>query len=379
MLTEVVCFAIGDSNKVSTWSGIPYFFTSSLEANGIKVHRVDLSPPQWLNFLYDKIIAKLYSLLFPQSYKSKYLTIIYRLWANLLIVKASKTYSNAQLSIFFTYSFRDFMSQRPTCLLCDWNLQYYIEKRQHRAPTLIEKKYIKHEKRVMSKANMVISLFPQCAEYMENYSVNRSVTYLGVNVVNNYKGEPDPKVIYKKRVARNILFIGREHYISGYRILEQAFRQLCMEVPDCRLDVIGLSLDDNCVYVEGGGLIQYHGFLRKEHEQECKLYYKLLSEATVVVNVNPNWAGYSSIIEAMYYYSPIIVSPFDCFVEEFGQNLSCGMYCKDTDDLCELIKEVLFCPTYDALCLNSHKLVENHTWTTYIERFINKVEKHIDL
>lgn len=377
MLKDVICFTVGDSNKASTWSGIPFFFTTSLEEKGVNVYRVNLAPPKWLTFLYMSVISKVYSLCFHKSFRSIYNTIIYRGWANSVIKKKSRLFPSSQLSIFFSYNFVDISGSRPSVLLCDWNLQYYIDKRLNRKPTFLERRLIMNQNAVMNKAALIISLFPQCARYMEQNSSIKKVEYLKSNVVNNYCAEPDSQIILKKKQAVNILFIGREHYLEGYNILVKSFEQLCDDVKSCRLNVIGLSMDD--VVLDNGGKICHYGYLRKENNEECQLYYKLLSEATLVVNVNPRWAGYSSIIEAMYYFTPIIVSSFDTFVEEFGRELYCGYYCDDQEQLVSLIKSVLFHPDYENLCYNSHKLVENHTWTNYIDKFMEIVTRDFDL
>lgn len=373
MLKEVVAFTIGDSAKVSTWSGIPYFFTSSLEELEIKVNRVNLAPPAWMRYFYQKILSKIYKVICRYSINSIYLTAMYRWWAMRVIKRKTMLYPTSEISIFFTYSFLDLWGDRPNILICDWSLQYYIEKRLNRKPSTFETKCILRENEVIKKANLVLSLFPQCANYLQSH-IDGNIVHLGVNVVNNYKKEPDPNIVLQKKNNLKILFIGREHYIEGYRMLIKAFDTISGEIPNCQLDVIGLSNDKNISFHPA---ITHHGYLRKEVEKECSLYYKLLSEASIIVNVNPNWAGYSSIIEAMYYYTPIIISPFECFVEEFGRNLSCGFYCNDSDQLPHLIKEIFFHSDYETLCYSAHKLVETHTWTNFIEEFINQVEKSI--
>ena len=40
---EVIAFTFGDSNKIKTWSNVPYLFLKHLEESGnVDVHRVNL-------------------------------------------------------------------------------------------------------------------------------------------------------------------------------------------------------------------------------------------------------------------------------------------------------------------------------------------------
>ena len=111
---------------------------------------------------------------------------------------------------------------------------------------------------------------------MTKHCLSGSIRYLGTNVVNNYMDEPDPQIVLQKKTKRNVIFIEREHCREGFRLLESAFNKLSKEFPGCRLDVVGLESGDSEV--------------AQECDAECRKYYKLLSEATVIVNVNPNWA-----------------------------------------------------------------------------------------
>ena len=43
-MNEITIFTYGDSNKISTWSNVPYFFTTTLEKKGIIVNRINIRP-----------------------------------------------------------------------------------------------------------------------------------------------------------------------------------------------------------------------------------------------------------------------------------------------------------------------------------------------
>ena len=56
LISEVVFFSIGDSNDISTFSGVPFFFSRELERKGIVVNRVDLSPSPFVSRWYNRIV-----------------------------------------------------------------------------------------------------------------------------------------------------------------------------------------------------------------------------------------------------------------------------------------------------------------------------------
>ena len=68
---------------------------------------------------------------------------------------------------------------------------------------------------------------------------------------------------------------------------------------------------------------------------EREKYYNLLKSARVLINPASKWGGYSSTIEAMYYGCPIIVSPYDDFIEEFGKLIPFGYYLNRQEQLQE--------------------------------------------
>ena len=44
MIKEIIFFSMGDSNKISTWSNVPFLFCKELEQKGILVRRIDIGP-----------------------------------------------------------------------------------------------------------------------------------------------------------------------------------------------------------------------------------------------------------------------------------------------------------------------------------------------
>lgn len=95
--------------------------------------------------------------------------------------------------------------------------------------------------------------------------------------------------------------------------------------------------------------------------------------------VNPTelWAGYSSTIEAMYFYTPIIVSPYKDFISEFGAEINFGLYNSEFNAKClsTNIERILNAPDYLDKCINAHNVTKNYTWSTYVDKVLNVIEQ----
>src|SRR5262249_22085434 len=101
-----------------------------------------------------------------------------------------------------------------------------------------------------------------------------------------------------------------------------------------------------------------------------------MKDAKIFVNTTPKWGAFSATLEAMYFYTPVIVTPYKEFVETFGMKIGFGWYCKNNSlDLCAKIKKILNCPSYDRLCINAHELVKDFTWSAYIDKMLKKIKE----
>jgi glycosyltransferase involved in cell wall biosynthesis len=117
-----------------------------------------------------------------------------------------------------------------------------------------------------------------------------------------------------------------------------------------------------------------YGYLHKEVANECDLYYKLLLSAKIFVNPASQWGGYSSTVEAMFYGCPVIVSPYDDFVENFGGEIDFGIY-HTSGKLSDEIYAVLNMPTndYRRMAKNGADRVKDYTWDNYVYHFLRDV------
>ena len=189
------------------------------------------------------------------------------------------------------------------------------------------------------------------------------------NVINDvYSGEFDIEKIIKQKIDSNkILFIGNHRYLGAAKELLQAYKELQGKHPNLELHIIGLTSE--LLNYEGEGVFCY-GYLHKDIEQERELYYSLMMSAKMLINPARVWGAYSSVIEAMYFGSPIVVSPYKAFTMEFGEELSFGRYLNGKESLSETIGYVLDSDRYREMCYSAHNSVKNYTWDNYIDEFL---------
>lgn len=374
-MKEVLLFTCGNSNDISTWSNVPYLFSKTLEKNGYKLNRVDISPNRTINKLFNKASYTI----FKRILKRKACPEFHRTWLHRFITyrrikRATKLYPNIQFNLFLSFAFYNKYSTRPNVLWCDWTDRIVIE-RLGREPKFYERRSLRHEDNVMQKADKVYTMFPKCKEHMEEL-YGREIIYLNRNVVNTvYDGgfniDENINIRYN---SNRILFIGNIRYIGAAKQLVKAYNTLKEKNRDIELHIIGMTneqmnVDDNNIHC--------YGYLRKNIREERELYYSLLHSCKVFVNPAQQWGGYSSTIEAMFYGSPIIVAPYDDFVCEFGKDMNFGRYTNNKEELHKTMAAVLNInkDCYRNMCLNAYNRVSNYTWCNYVTDFIESLKK----
>lgn len=369
-MKEITVFSCGDSRSLSTWSNVPYLFTKTLEEKGIHVNRIDISPNKILNRIFNTLSYKIFKRCLhlracPEFHRTRmHRYIIYR-----RIKKASEQYPHSELNLFLSFAFFNPYSDEPNVLWCDWTDAIVIE-RLGRAPMWYERLSLKHERRVMQRADFVFSLFPKCAQQMQKM-YGREVLYLKQNVVNTVWNQSFDleRIIQNRQATRQILFIGSHFYKSGALKLIHVFQRLKSSEPYLSLHIIGMIQDELPVTAD----LHCYGYLHKDIPKERDQYYELLTHCTCFVNPTKRWSGYSSSVEAMYYGSPVVVSPYDDFVTEFGRNIDFGFYCHK-DDLAQQILRVLHAENYADLCRSAHEHVKTYTWSNYINIFLSELD-----
>ena len=83
----------------------------------------------------------------------------------------------------------------------------------------------------------------------------------------------------------------------------------------------------------------------------------------------------------MYFYIPIIVTPYDEFVKTFGKSIDFGAYCEENSPVLieKNIRGILTDSSYGKLCINSHNAVKDYTWSAYIDKVIKQIERETGL
>lgn len=373
MIKEVIFFSYGDSAKIETWSNVPYLFTKNLESLEIKTHRVNLLPHKFVILSYNILITILCKI-FKIEKTTLTQTKLYQYYAQRIIKKNVQTYHNADYCIFSCFDFYNHYNTIPTILFCDWDYITYLQ-RMKKIPTRKDLRFIAQQKNAIKNAKYVISLFPECANNISKEFKTNNIFYLGGNVINCvYNGEINPTIIIPQKKRNNlILFIGSRKYLESALLIIKAFKILKVKIPSLNLHIVGLTNQDLNISLPEN--IFAYGYLNKSNPEQNNLYYNLLKQASVIVNPTPIWAGFSSIIEAMYFYTPVIVSPYLDFVKTFGSNIKFGIY-NTTYSEYEIeknIRKIITSNLYEEQCFCAHEVVKDFTWKRYMEKFIQTI------
>ncbi len=374
MIEELTVFTSGDSSKISTWSNVPFFFTENLKGKGIKVNRVDLRQNFALRNLFDKILCKIAERFFKKTSYNYFRSYFHFIHVRYQIKNTIKNYPESDAFIFLTFSFSSAgLTKKPTILFCDWTYDHYLKYFLEKKPDFFEKQSIKREDSIINGSDMVFVLFPGVAEYMKYRYSNDNIFYLG-NVVNSACHPMEKDILEIKRKSNKILFIGSPKYIEGALKLIKAFKILKLKLPSLTLNIIGIDKSNFKNLPED---VNCYGYLDKGIEKDRSLYYKLLKESRIFVNTTPKWGAFSASLEAMYFYIPVVISPYNEFIETFGESINFGAYCQNNSELilAEKIEYVICHNSYDQLCINAHNSVKGFGWNSYIDKLILKIEE----
>ena len=371
-MANILYFSNGDSNDPSVWSNVPYCFAKALEQEGHTLFRVNLAPPRWISSLWNQTIYRVLRHFGHGHLYSSDRTLLASILRRLSIWKGNKECPNADLSIFTGFDDLNYYSNKPSVLLCDWTLEYFITQRLKRKPYFLERCFISRQNKVLKRADTVISLFPKCSQIIEQQVPGLKVNYLGGNVLNIIDKEElkENEILECKQHSNVILFIGNIRYLSGAKKLIEAHRILRKSNPDLQLAIIGMTEDELGIKTDDN--IRCYGYLHKNIVDENKTYYHLLRNAKIIVNTNDEWAGFSSMIEAMYYYTPVIVTPYSEFVETFGENIGFGVY-DHIGTIMNLVLNIIHImqdSDYCNKCKLSHKVTESYTWNHFVEQLL---------
>ncbi|RYE12952.1 MAG: glycosyltransferase family 1 protein, partial [Sphingobacteriaceae bacterium] len=195
--------------------------------------------------------------------------------------------------------------------------------------------------------------------------------YLG-NVINSlYQVSTDDIAV--KSNSTSLLFVGSKKYMAGASSLIAAFEALKPLYPALTLDIIGIKKSDFTNLPEG---VNCHGYLDKGNSEERELYYNIFRKARVFINTTPKWGAFSASIEAMYFHTPVIVTPYSEFLKTFGPDIDFGYYCEENDEalIKDKITSIMQNESYKQLCINANNAVQHFTWDAYVDKMVEKIE-----
>lgn len=372
-IDEVTVFTNGDSSQLSTWSNVPYFFVESLLRKGIKVNRVDISPPKFIEFIHYKLLWRLIKLINPNTAYDCFHSILHAWIVKQRIMRALHKYPNSDANIFLTFSFSTYMhNEVPSIQICDWTFDYYLQYFENRRPDIAERYTIKYENKMIDQASIVISLFSTVADHMNESLKKNKVHYLG-NVINALITPSKDACLKLKSESQTILFIGNKKYISGAISLIKVFKELRTVYSSLALHIIGIKQQDFEEIPDG---VICHGYLDKGVQSQSELYYNLLMKAKVFVNTTRKWSAFSATIEAMYFYTPVIISNYEEVTRNFGTSPTFGFYCEEWEMTLQkkCIEKILLSDNYTTMCIESHEAVKLSTWSVYTDRVLSLIK-----
>lgn len=375
-LKEITVFANGDSSKIKTWSNVPYFLTRQLMARGIKLNRINIGPERRFELFFERRIFKIWKFFSKNTVFHFERTSMHRWLTQRKIKQATRDFPSTDAWLFMNFSYYNKYSERPSFLFCDWTLEYLIKNRLGRKPDFLEQGYIKKQNKAIAEAKIVISLFPKIARLMQDIHPSANICHLNTNVINSfYKGNlNESEVLISKTGSNSLVFIGDIKYIEGARSLIAAYNILKIDRQSLTLHLIGLNSQD---FDEVPNGVICYGYLDKEEESECETYYDLIMNAKVFINPTPLWGGYSSTMEAMFFYTPVVIAPYEDFTDTFGESPSFAVYTNNQGacDLAVDIEKMLDAPDYKQLCIDAHQAVHDYTWENYVDKFLGMIKE----
>ncbi len=378
MNKKIIFISHGDSNDASSWSNIPFLFSKTLKEKGYDLVRVNIEPNAFLNEFWKKYIYRYSNIIFPNHQYSFVRSVTNHLISYFKIGKAILKNKDAFYCIFLTYDYHNIFNKIPSLLLSDWTYEMVISQRLKRKPYFFEKWFINYQKNAIVKSELVISLFKDCAEYI-TLKHHKNVLHLGNNVINdlNFNILSEEHILANKTKSNSILFIGTPKYLTGAKKLLSAFKILQKKYPELQLNMIGIKEEELFEKDELVKNVNCFGYLKKDVQEDNKTYYNLLTNAKVLVNPSEIWAAYSSSIEAMKYFTPVIIKPYEAFVKDFGAENDFGYYLENTEieTIVNAIEKVMFSEHYLDLCRNANNRVKDFTWENYVNMIINKMNK----
>lgn len=382
MSKKILFVCYGDSTSPKAWSNVPFLFSENLKKEGFEILRIDLSPNEKYEALWNKYPKRILSRFFPNQQYEYIKTPIARKLAYQKMKNVIKCNSDLYFVIILSFDFYNKFSKTPSLIFHDWSYDMVILDRLKRKPYFFEKWFINYQHEAFKKADLVVTLF-QDAKKIISERHGKQVHHLGRNVVNDINfNKPTPQeIIKRKQKSNDLLLIGSMKYLHGARKLIQAVRILQKDFPDLAVNIINIP-QNKLLLEETDRNIKCFDYLDKGDPEQNKQYYDLLTHAKILVNPSEIWAAYSSTIECMFYYTPIIIKPYDAFILDYGKNSDFGVYLQNTEvtTIVESIRSILTMnvDSYAKLCLRANELVKDQTWENYTRNIVDLMDEVVN-
>ena len=378
IMKEVILIMEGDSSDINSWSNVPYFFSQELINRGIKVHRVNIKERGIFSIIC-KLVGRIHNICAIKTVYGVKNTALYQYIVSRKISKIQKELKDSDCCILLNYDYcLPKTDKMKTVLFSDWPANYYLSNHLNRKPSILENRTLRIQNTAINSADVVVTLFPRVYKYMNQHYPRANIHYIG-NVINAFRTPEEITVAAEEHYKGDtFLFIGRKNYISGAVNLIETINKLnCEKNTNYKVAIIGLEKADFEPVLNMSAVTCY-GFLRKNNIDDCEIYYNLLRKCKAVVNTTENWAGASSLIEALSFGCPLIVSPFLDFVDTFGSDIQFGYYCSknNSEHLNKCIEKLLLLSEleYFQMCNNAQNSVKDFTWPVYMEKLIDLIE-----
>ena len=167
-IKEITVFTNGDSTKISTWSNVPFFFTTTFEKKKVKVNRVDISPNKIYENIFNKTVFRLLNKIYKNNTYTCLRSFVHFFYVRFKIKQVIKQFPQSDAFIFLTFSFSaSKLTNKPIIQFCDWTYDYYFNYFQNRKPNFFELQSVNRENSQINESDIVFPLFPRVAEYMK--------------------------------------------------------------------------------------------------------------------------------------------------------------------------------------------------------------------
>lgn len=369
-MKKIVVLTYGDSSNPATWSNVPYLLVNSLRKKvNIKAYNIE-TKQNVFTYLFSAISIVL-------RRKSLYYFVRSKINYNIVTEKIKriieKEDNDTDMYLLLSYDYDiTLYTKKKVVLLSDWSAEYIVHTWYNRDNYWIEKKYFERIKNTIKNAYEVISLVEDFKVYAEE-KYKRSIKYYGMPINAFVDSNMGMNNIDNRKY---ITFIGKNSYKESAIKIIDAFNYFKLK-SDYELHIIGMSRND--FNIEDDTKIYFHGYLDKGNENELEEYYNVLINSKMLINTNEKWAGMSSLMEALYYYVPLVISKNNEASKKFGDNNSFIFYSKnEQDDIIKEIRKICFLSKeeYRTVCFSAHSFVKGNTYDNYVDNIINIIDNN---